>query len=298
LAIRDVLRDYPKLWSNAQLRDLAHQVAATQIDWRRGFIGERVSFYDSMQRIYTDDGNGDGRLALRVTKDQNLFELLRAVTSATSSPPAPTPLSNGGLAMLAMPATNMVVASRDEMTDVYQRFSDRALARLETPLWETANSTSNDEELQALQSEPLGRFRYLFVNLLLPAYDKVRNRYATSMGEREGVLIGLALKLYHREHGKWPETLAELSPRWLPELPVDRITGEPLKFTVVDDRPVVYSVGVDGDDDGGRLPSGDVESDPYSAACPANSQPGPADNSAHDGDWILWAPAKIPNAAR
>lgn len=293
-AIRDVLQDHPELWTNAQLRDLAHLVAARQIDWRRGFIGERVCFYDSIQRIYTDDGDGDGRLALNVAKDQNLFELLNSVTAQVGDPPASTPLSNGGLAMLAIPATNIAVASRKEMTEVYEGFTASALERLETPLWQKGEFPSIDEELRALQSGPFGKVRYLFVNLLLPAYDVVRNRYATSQGEREGVLVGLALELYHREHGKWPATLAELSPRWLPELPVDRLTGKPLKYKIVDDRPIVYSVGNDLDDDGAPAPISDIEPDAYPLASPVNKQS--SDKDQHNGDWIIWSTAKRPAA--
>jgi hypothetical protein len=290
--IRGVLRDHPALWTDAQLKDLAHRVAAARVDWRRGFVGEQASFYDSMQRLYTNDGNGDGRLALHVSKDQNLFDLLNSVTHMLGSPSTATPLSNSGIAMLAMPATNMLVASRKEMIGMYDHLTNRAQQRLETPLWETTDTTSTDEELLATQAGPLGKFRYLFVQLLLPAYDAVRNRYATSHGEREGVLLGLALELYHREHGKWPASLAELSPRWLPELPVDRITGKPLEYKIINDRPIVYSVGVDGDDDGGREPNVELESGAYTAASPANSQPGPADNAAHDGDWVIWSTVK------
>src|ERR1044072_515636 len=79
--IQDILHTNPKLWSDDQLRDLAHQLVTSQIDWQRGFQGERTCFYDSMQRVYTDNGNGDGRLALQVSKDQNLFQLIESVTN-------------------------------------------------------------------------------------------------------------------------------------------------------------------------------------------------------------------------
>jgi len=294
-AIRDVLRDHPDLWTNAQLRDLAHQVAAAQIDWRRGFIGERACFYDSMQRIYTDNGEGDGRLALHVAKDQNLFELLNSVMSdlTEAGAPSPTPLANGGLAMLAMPATNMVIASRKEMTDVYHRFVDSALEQLEKPLWETDKFPTMDEEFQALQRNPIDKFRYFFVSLLLPAHDTVRNRAVASHGERDGVLVGLALELYHREHGNWPASLEELSPRWLPELPVDQITGEPLKYHIADDRPVVYSLGSDSDDDGGKLPvecKGDAAN--YQVSSPSRWKYANASQEMQDdfgGDWVIWS---------
>ena len=89
--------------------------------------------------------------------------------------------------------------------------------------------------------------------------------------------------LWHRrEHGVWPESLDTLAPQWLPEVPVDRITGRPLKYQIVRDRPVVYSVGNDGDDDGGRVP------EVRKGDSPRHYQPRPVSPTADDGDWILW----------
>lgn len=299
--IQDILRDTPDLLTNAQLRDLAHRTASTQINWRRGFDGERASFYDSMQRIYTDDGDGDGRLALNVDLDMhnqaNLFQLLNSVVASVSTSSASqTPFSNPLLAALAMPATNMLVASRKEMVEMYDRFSNQALSSLETPLWESSDEPTVEEQLDSLTADPIDRLRYLFVDLLTPAYETLKNRYAASQGERDGLLLGLALELYHREHNKWPASLDELSPRWIPELPVDRISGTPLKLAIVDDRPVVYGLGVDGKDDGGKLPAA-CEGDPsrYPVSSPNEWKNADATQDTKDryyGDWVIWSTAK------
>ena len=65
-------------------------------------------------------------------------------------------------------------------------------------------------------------------------------------------------RTFHRKHNKWPATLGELSPQYLPQLPVDPITGRALHYKVDNDRPLVYSVGADGDDDGGRPTADEV----------------------------------------
>jgi hypothetical protein len=296
-AIQDVLRDYPDVWSNDQLRDLAHRTVSARVDWHRGFEGERAAFYDSMQRVYTDDGSGDGRIAMHVSVDKsaeaNFFELLNSVqTNVSDGGSSKTPLSNSVLAALAMPATNMLVASRKEMIEMYDRLNDRALRSMDTPLWESEDERSAEEELNALSADSINRYHYLFVHLLMPAHNAVRNRYVTSQGERDGALIGLALELYQREQKKWPESLGELSPRWLPELPVDRITGKPLGYKIDNGRPIVFSVGVDGDDDAGREPKLRTVKGEHSAASPANSQTGPPDNAAHEGDWVIWCTKK------
>ena len=201
--IQDIVKANPKLWSNEQLRELAHQLAASQIDWRRGFQGERTCFYDSMQRVYTDNGNGDGGLALQVSKEKNLFQLIESVTSGGEA--TASMFSNAGIAFFTLPAANMAVAGRKEMTAEYDRITDRALARLGEPYRSWKSEPSLDAEVKAITDGPISRFRYFFVMLMTPSYDTFLNRVVASDGNRDGVFLGLALELYHREHGKWPE---------------------------------------------------------------------------------------------
>jgi hypothetical protein len=288
-AIEEIIAEHPDLWTDSQLRDLAHTVVGSRIDWRRGFEGERIAFYDSMQRIYTDSGNGDGRLALHVTNEQNLFQMLDAIT--TGSPSNRSPYSHASVALLSLPAANMVVASRKQMTDAYEKVFTSALARVDSPYWKRSLELSSDDEVRALQQQTLGKIRYLFVMLLTPAYDKVLDTIVVSDGNRDGVFLGLALELYHREHSKWPGSLGELSPQWLPELPVDRLTGNALHYKVVNDRPVVYSVGLDGDDDGGRWAKDAIGDAHPDAAAPTHfGGKGESDRDAkRDGDWVIWS---------
>ena len=119
----------------------------------------------------------------------------------------PSILENTGVAMLTLPAANMLVASRKDMVDLFDRITTDAEAKIDEPYWKRAADTRWDEELQALASGPMGKFRYLFVNMLIPAYDKVQNRVTVSDGERDGVFLGLALEAFHRKHNKWPAAL-------------------------------------------------------------------------------------------
>ncbi|HEX5471420.1 MAG TPA: hypothetical protein VFW73_06015, partial [Lacipirellulaceae bacterium] len=281
--IREVLTRQPTLWTNGQIRDLAHQLNASPINWRMGFEGERASFYDTVQRIYTDDGNGDGRIALQVNRDQNIFELLASVMSDGQA--KASAFSHGVFALLTLPAANMVVASRKDMTDAYNKVTDQALSRLATPYWKRSNDQSLNKEVQSYADGTIGRYRYLLVSLLTPSYDSLLRGATVCDADRDGVFIGLGLELYHREHHQWPKTLDELSPRWLSTVPVDPITGKPLHYKVVNDRPLVYSVGTDGDDDGGRIP---IDRDGKPNVVLAT----PAATSTTDGDWVLWTTEK------
>jgi hypothetical protein len=65
--------------------------------------------------------------------------------------------------------------------------------------------------------------------------------------------VGLAAERYRQVHGRWPDTLAALVPELLRELPADPYNGSPLKYRRLDDGVVIYSIGPDGQDNGGKL---------------------------------------------
>ncbi len=66
-------------------------------------------------------------------------------------------------------------------------------------------------------------------------------------------------------------------------LPIDRYTGEPLRYVFAEGRPRLYSVGRDRDDDGGR-----PTDSPQDAQGPFGPSEDDSQQSQYDGDWILW----------
>jgi hypothetical protein len=64
--------------------------------------------------------------------------------------------------------------------------------------------------------------------------------------------LALALAAYRAEHGKYPEHLTPLVPRYIRGLPEDRFTGKPLKYRLKKKGFLLYSVGENGRDDGGK----------------------------------------------
>jgi hypothetical protein len=115
------------------------------------------------------------------------------------------------------------------------------------------------------------------------------------LGQRDGILVGIALEAFRRQHGgKHPDSLSELAPLLLPSVPLDRIDGKPLRYRLMDGKPLVYSVGVDRDDDGGRLPvNRGGKADPLRAA-----QWDPAfTKTPADGDWVLYPQPRVPEDA-
>jgi ABC-type transport system involved in multi-copper enzyme maturation permease subunit len=73
------------------------------------------------------------------------------------------------------------------------------------------------------------------------------------MAEERSAIAALAAERYRRDRGRWPEKLATLVPAYLTKVPTDPFTGKPLLYRILPDGAVIYSVGRDLADDGGKL---------------------------------------------
>jgi ABC-type transport system involved in multi-copper enzyme maturation permease subunit len=66
-------------------------------------------------------------------------------------------------------------------------------------------------------------------------------------------IVALAAERFRRQHGRWPDTLTELTPEYLEMVPVDPFDGLPLRWSRKKGHVVVYSIGPDGVDNGGVI---------------------------------------------
>jgi hypothetical protein len=64
--------------------------------------------------------------------------------------------------------------------------------------------------------------------------------------------VELALRCYRAEQGHGPERLEELVPKHLKRVPLDPFNGKPLTYRAQGTNWLLYSVGLDGVDDGGK----------------------------------------------
>jgi hypothetical protein len=65
--------------------------------------------------------------------------------------------------------------------------------------------------------------------------------------------LDLALWAYRAEHGAYPQSLEALQPRYLSEIPLDPFSRRAFVFRPMADDFVLYSVGGDGVDNGGKF---------------------------------------------
>ena len=64
--------------------------------------------------------------------------------------------------------------------------------------------------------------------------------------------LALALKIYKAEKGKYPDSLSDLVPEILPELPQDPLTGKDFVYKHEGEGFLVYSLGENETDEGGK----------------------------------------------
>lgn len=67
------------------------------------------------------------------------------------------------------------------------------------------------------------------------------------------IATALACERYRIEYGTWPAAWEQLSPKYLPTTLLDPFTGKPLFLKTLPDGLMIYSVGYNGIDDGGRI---------------------------------------------
>lgn len=137
--------------------------------------------------------------------------------------------------------------------------------------------TADFDRLVALQSEP-----YIeqdqdadFLGMLLSSGmgERLKRRELISLqrsmlaaivrqearwrNDRDATTLLLHIHLYRHRRGDFPASLDQLVPDQLAAIPPDFITGAPFVYRVEDGKPILYSVGLNGADDGGKaMPPG------------------------------------------
>lgn len=81
--------------------------------------------------------------------------------------------------------------------------------------------------------------------------DILDETIATETARRQ-VIAAIALKRYQLKHGSYPPDLASLVPEFIATVPLDPIDGKPLRYRPNGDGTyLLYSIGLNGKDDGG-----------------------------------------------
>jgi hypothetical protein len=112
-----------------------------------------------------------------------------------------------------------------------------------------------EDQRRLLQPLKSGRSQQpVLVSLLIPAVDKTAEAYLRCQADIRCAQVMLATERYRLRHHRWPAGLDDLvAEKLLKHVPIDPYDGAPLRFLRVEDGVIVYSIGPDGKDDGGKI---------------------------------------------
>ena len=99
------------------------------------------------------------------------------------------------------------------------------------------------------------------IGLLFPAIRQVQNAFERAEQTNRNLHLAFALAAYRHDHGSYPEKLDDLAPKYLPAIPDDLFSGKALIYRPDEKGYLLYSVGVNGKDDGGRTYGDDPRGD-------------------------------------
>lgn len=284
------LHEHPDLFSESHLTALAHTAAdAGRVSRDLDFATERRFFGDFLQRVYTDDGNGNGRLT---AEGIQMFRQIGGVMNDFGLDPLK--IKNESITPITGPVAMLAYGTRRDQLDMHDLLIDIAEQSLSIP-----HSSPIQLELRAKMIEAVIETqrnpRYWMVSLFVPAFHPAIETAHKSDAHTDATLTTLALHIHHQRTGRWPDTLAELTPALLPTIPEDPFDpGQPIKYRLVEGKPNVYFVGADGQDNHAARPVEQATTESVSSLerrfmqGRVSPSPLPADR----GDWIIFPPSE------
>ncbi|MBI1899941.1 MAG: hypothetical protein HYS13_02350 [Planctomycetia bacterium] len=109
-----------------------------------------------------------------------------------------------------------------------------------------------------LKTRMMGR---LLVAHLLTPFVSTDGAAVRAVQQQSNLAVALALSAYHRDHGRFPPALADLSPQYLQSVPGDIFTGGKLIYAASKEGCRFYSLGLNRRDDKGRSHEDDPQAD-------------------------------------
>jgi hypothetical protein len=201
----------------------------------------------ALQRAFEEEDRHPGLLVCLRGERAAQFELYDAVEKGEVKPDEFTEIggaANEGPSILGWVARDRFRSELPQTLSVLTR-------RIEACRLPLHEQIEVERQLKA-EVEKLPR-DILHLKLLLPSLERVCEAERRRHAFVRCMAVTLAVERHRRRHGDWPAALAELTPELLTEVPADPFDGRPLRYLQVEDGVVVYSVGPDGRDNGGRF---------------------------------------------
>jgi hypothetical protein len=224
-------------------KDFEHMVAGE--GFTMSLAAEKMFIYDEIQRCFTEDWLGGGHLYL---------SRMRTLDSIgdESAPSVRELIVESVMAPEAWPRAVRVLFFHPDKQQTRET-ADRVYAFCEviaqkTPAQIRAEGIDIEEETMKIIEDNV------LLAILTPAFGR-----ACELGHRnrttvQATITTIALLRYRADKGSYPEDLRQLiTAGYLRQLPLDLYTDKPLVYRKTDDSFILYSLGDNFEDDGGKV---------------------------------------------
>ena len=186
---------------------------------------EKAFWYDLVQRGFTDDGKGSGRVLK--------WGL---------------PLVMGDWKDGVWGFVTWSYPDRREVTNTIDKYFQRSKELLDKTPWELHKKGLESEGWDEIVKD------CFMLKILGPALSRVGQIAWRLKTGRAALLTVLAILRYRQDTGDYQENLEELiTAGYLKKIPLDLFSDKPLVYKRTDDDFILYSVGYDFEDDGGEV---------------------------------------------
>lgn len=282
--VDDLMANGSHEWSADHLRRLQQAIERDSVwDWV-SLDSEKMFFDDLLQRTFTDDGRGDGRITPVGIEVMRLYSSMNGQMIRETEGVDISKSYQEILEKVMSPMSMFLMPSRREYAEAADRFYREANERFFGPY--------QDESIIELEKSISSR--HMLLGAVAPSIIQVRNAVARTEMNRHSTAAAIAIYRYQCEHGRWPESLDSLVGDYLTALPLDPLNEQPLCYVVTPTGFKLYGYGCDGDDDGGR-PIMVLSNGNYA---PPDTEPSELRRQyagefilimkPRDGDWVAW----------
>jgi len=222
------------------------------------FKGDRLFIYDEIQRCFTEDFIGGGHISL------DAFKRLESIGEISSGDfdLGGEFLSKSLHILFNHPNKKQTRQMADRLYNFLEEMTHKSPAQVHA---EAINIQKEVEEIAKGN---------IFLELFIPAVDRIVLIGHRSKVDIQATLAVIAITRYKQDIGNYPDSLQELvNTGYIKELPMDPYSGGPLLYRRTDEGFVLYSVGENFTDDGGKI---------------VRDEQGRVKRWPDDGDMVFW----------
>jgi len=163
------------------------------------------------------------------------------------APGSVDPALVGNIPFQPLLALYKAIGMADSDAIIYLDLMDEYIKITQLPLHE------RQEAAKAVEARFQSTSRvHVLLHVMMPAFSRITTIDTRNIAQLLTTRTGLAIERYRLAAGKLPDTLADLVPAYFGAVPRDPFDGNDLRYRKLETGFVVYSIGEDLGDDGGK----------------------------------------------